>query len=162
LYLAVIKFPRWEWALEKVTELGVRSIHPLAADHSEVGLVQAASKRLGRWRKIAEEAAQQSRRLGPPEVGAVITPAEALARPAGARLPLDFEAPPLREALPAPVADSASSLALFVGPEGGWSDAERRAWESAGLAAASLGHNVLRAETAAIAAVALIAHLLEA
>lgn len=152
--LAVIKFPRFELAVEKLTELGVAAIVPVAAERSDRGLVQAASKRLDRWRAIAEEAAQQSRRLAPPDLLEPLLLADALARPADLRLFLDFDAPPLREAASA----GAGSTALFIGPEGGWTEAEREAALAAGAVAASFGETILRAETAAIAAAACLAH----
>jgi RsmE family RNA methyltransferase len=62
LLLAVVKFDAFEWAIEKATELGVNRIVPLAAARSEKGLLVAAAKRTERWKKIAFEASQQSRR----------------------------------------------------------------------------------------------------
>lgn len=152
VHLAIIKFPRFELALEKLTELGVAAIVPVAAEHSDSGLVCAAAKRVERWRAIAEEAAQQSRRMAPPEVAEPLSLASALRRPAGRRIFLDFDAPPLRE-----IARSGSSAtALLIGPEGGWTEAERAAAQAAGAVAAAFGQTVLRAETAAIAAAAVI------
>ena len=68
LLLSIIKFSRFEWAIEKATELGVQTIVPVVAERSDRRLVAGAMKRSGRWRKIAFEAAQQSRRLSPPEI----------------------------------------------------------------------------------------------
>jgi 16S rRNA (uracil1498-N3)-methyltransferase len=150
--LAVIKFPRFELAVEKLTELGAAAIVSVAAERGDRGLVKAAEKRLDRWRTIAEEAAQQSRRLAPPDIVGPLALAEALARPAELRVFLDFDAPPLREAAkPGP-----GSISLLIGPEGGWTGAEREAALAAGAVAASFGESVLRAETAAIAATAWI------
>lgn len=153
VHLAIVKFPRFEMAVEKLTELGVAAIVPVAAERSDAGLVRAAAKRVERWRAIAEEAAQQSRRMAPPEVSAPVSVAEALARPAERRVLLDFGAPALREAF------RAGSAALLVGPEGGWTDGERRAALAAGAVAASFGWTVLRAETAALAAAAMFVGL---
>src|SRR5712692_3048875 len=80
LLLAIVKFDRFEWAVEKATELGVEEIVPLAAERSEKALVAAAGKRLERWNRIALESAQQSRRLKPPVVASPIEPAEAFSR----------------------------------------------------------------------------------
>ena len=63
LLLSIVKFDRFEWCLEKATELGVAQIIPLAAARSEKALVAAAAKRAERWRRILLESAQQSRRL---------------------------------------------------------------------------------------------------
>src|ERR1051325_6035009 len=68
LLLAVFKFDRMEWAIEKATELGVASIHPVIARRTEAHLAAAAAKRVERWRRIAREAAQQSRRTTAPEI----------------------------------------------------------------------------------------------
>src|ERR1700681_2101853 len=63
LLLAIVKFDRFEWAIEKATELGADEIVPLAADRSEKGLLSAAAKRAVRWERILTESAQQARRL---------------------------------------------------------------------------------------------------
>ena len=68
ILLAIVKFDRFEWALEKATELGVTMIVPLAADRSDKALLSAAPKRAARWRKILIESAQQARRLRPPSL----------------------------------------------------------------------------------------------
>src|SRR5579862_1015685 len=68
LYLALIKFERFEWAVEKATELGVTRIVPIEANRSERGLFAGAHKRVERWRRIAREASEQSRRLRAPEI----------------------------------------------------------------------------------------------
>src|SRR5512146_136728 len=68
LLLAVFKFDRMEWAIEKATELGVSEIVAVIARRTEAHLAKAAAKRVERWRRIAHEAAQQSRRASPPEI----------------------------------------------------------------------------------------------
>src|SRR6202046_472160 len=78
LYLALIRFERFEWAVEKATELGITRIVPVEAARSERGLYDGAHKRLERWRRIAREAAEQSRRLRAPEIGEPVRFAEAL------------------------------------------------------------------------------------
>src|SRR5262249_6487882 len=99
LLLSIVKFDSFEWALEKATELGVRTIIPVAADSSEKALLNAAGKRAERWKKILLEAAQQSRRLKMPELSSVEKPSQAFAR--SAELKLIFseraEAKPLKE-----------------------------------------------------------------
>jgi 16S rRNA (uracil1498-N3)-methyltransferase len=156
LYAALIKFDRFEWMLEKATELGVASIHPLEAARSEKGLMDAARKRLERWQRIARDSSQQSRRLRAPEIAPAVQWQTAIAEPAGYRYFLDESgAPPLLGVLPgerAPLADAA----LLVGPEGGWTDAERHGAVAAGWNPVSLGPRILRAETAALAAVAVL------
>ena len=153
LYAALIKFDRFEWLIEKATELGVSRLVPINAERTENGLAAAAAKRIERWRKIAHESSQQSRRLCLPEIAppepftAAITDASLL------RVFLDEQpgSPPL---LPAPLPQG--PIAILTGPEGGWTDRERTAALSAGWKPVSLGPSILRAETAAIAALAVI------
>ena len=155
LWMAIVKFPRFEWALEKATEIGAVTIGALAAERSDAKLVQATPKRMDRWRRLAEEAAQQSRRLAPPEIVGPSRLSEI--EPQGQRLFLDFDAPPLKETL-----DPRPEATLAVGPEGGWSDDERARAIAAGWRPARLGKTVLRSETAAVAGLATLSHLLGA
>ena len=158
LHLALIKLPRFEWAVEKATELGVSAIVPVAAERSDGGLIKGAAKRIERWERIAEEAAQQSRRLSTPAVEAPATLAEALGRNADLRCLVDFSGQEPSAGLLAGLSAS-STVAMFVGPEGGWSDEELVLARNAGAQAISLGPNVLRAETAALAAVSILGRL---
>jgi 16S rRNA (uracil1498-N3)-methyltransferase len=156
LYAALIKFDRFEWMIEKATELGVDSIHPLEASRSEKGLWEASCKRLERWQRIAREASQQSRRLRAPDIMPAARWQAAVSGAEGSRYFLEEgEAPPLLRILPAERA-SGAGVALLTGPEGGWTDAERQAAGAAGWQPVSLGPQVLRAETAVLAAVAVI------
>lgn len=160
VYLAVFKFDRLEWALEKLTELGVSRIVPVIAQRTEQHLARAASKRVERWRKVVREAAQQARRIAPPEISNPLALRQAVAGAQGCRLVLS-EAEhgiSLKNAL----AGSMPPLALAFGPEGGWSETELALLTAGGWKAASLGHTILRAETAAIAATAVAMAELEA
>ena len=153
--MAVIKFDRFEWAVEKLTELGARRIVPVIVARTDTHLAAAATKRVERWRRIAREASEQSRRLAPPEIGDPIKLKDALKTGAACRLVLaeTEDETSLAAVLPE---DTAASIAIAVGPEGGWTEAEVAQFASAGWRAVTLGHNILRAETAAIAAVAVI------
>ncbi|HKW99385.1 MAG TPA: RsmE family RNA methyltransferase [Bryobacteraceae bacterium] len=159
LYAALIKFDRFEWMIEKATELGVARIVPINTDRTEKGLDTAARKRAERWRKIARESSEQSRRLTLPEIAPADTFANALHDASRHRYFLEEQpgAEPLFAALP-PSADRkpADVIALLVGPEGGWTDREREAARAAGWRAVSLARNILRAETAAVAALAVL------
>lgn len=153
LFAALIRFERFEWIVEKATELGVRSIRPFAADRSEKGLEAAAQKRIERWRRIAREASEQSRRLLLPEISdpeSDIPDASSF----GQRFFLDElpDTPPLLKLLDEP----GESVALCIGPEGGWTDRERARAETFGWKRASLGRRILRAETAAVASIAIV------
>jgi 16S rRNA (uracil1498-N3)-methyltransferase len=157
LLLAVIKFARFEWAIEKATELGVETIVPIVAERSGQRLVAGAVKRRGRWRKIASEAAQQSRRISCPEIENPLEFSEALAvYQAPLRLFCDTDSPPLSQVLAERQFDGKAqpTAIVLVGPEGGWSGHEREAAAEAGLTAVSMGPLILRAETAALAALA--------
>ena len=158
---ALIKFDRLEWLVEKATELGATAIVPVETARSEKGLAEAARKRVDRWRRIAFEASQQARRLSPPEIDGPNSLDVTLALGADYRYFLDEKpgAPPLHTLLPPHVScSSADRVLVLSGPEGGWTDAERSAAISAGWAPASLGPSILRAETAAISAAAILTH----
>jgi 16S rRNA (uracil1498-N3)-methyltransferase len=156
LLLSIVKFDRFEWCLEKVTELGTREITPLAAARTDKPLLAASRKRHSRWETILLESAQQARRLRPPVLGAPVRPADAFSR-SGASVKILLserrDAKPISEVL----RDSrAPSATLAVGPEGGWTDEEVRAARAAGFAEASLSETILRTETAVIAALAVM------
>ncbi len=156
LCLALIKFDRLEWAIEKATELGVERILPVETARTEKGLRAASQKRSERWMRIVRESSQQSRRVRAPE----ILPAEGfdavLGIAADWRCFLDeTTAPPLLRVLP-PKRGASDAAAMLVGPEGGWTDGERQAAIAAGWQPASLGPLVLRAETAVAAAIGIL------
>ncbi len=163
LLLAVVKFDRFEWALEKSTELGAEEIVPLAAEHSEKGLVAAAAKRSDRWKRVLAESAQQARRLRIPSLEETRKPRDAF-RASTATLKLMLSeragARPLREVLEpaalAPWNGDAARVAVAIGPEGGWTDAEFGEATSSGFAEVALGANILRTETAVCAAFAAV------
>lgn len=157
LLASLIKFDRFEWILEKASELGVETILPVQAERSEKGLEKAAAKRLERWRRILLESSQQSRRTRLPEVAPPLRFTEALATPALHRYILEEQAgaPPFLDRLPGN-RRAGDTAALLLGPEGGWTDAERATASQRGWMPVSLGPQILRAETAAIAAVAVL------
>ncbi len=156
LLAALTKFERFEWMLEKATELGVGEVTPVQTERSEKGLEQAASKRLPRWKRIAREASEQSRRARLPSIESPIELAEGLRHAADYRYVLEEAgAQPILSVLP-DSRQQGDRVAFLVGPEGGWTDRERAAIANAGWTAVSLGRGVLRAETAAIAALAIL------
>jgi len=185
LCAALIKFDRFEWMIEKATELGVERILPVESTRSERGLFEASRKRTERWVRIARESSQQSRRLRIPEILPATRFEKSLALAADHRYFLDVgegdvgaadvgagdvgaavvgardvgagacRATPLLRLMPAE-RPAASRVAVLVGPEGGWTDAERQLSRVAGWPPVSLGPQVLRAETAAAAAVAVL------
>jgi 16S rRNA (uracil1498-N3)-methyltransferase len=169
LLLAIVKFDRFEWALEKATELGAEEIVPLAADRSEKGLIAAAGKRAERWKRILAESAQQARRLRIPALRDAAKSRDlfrASAAPLRLLLSERTGARPLREVLEpvalAPRNDDAPRVAIAIGPEGGWSDAEFASADACGFVEAALGTNILRTETAVCAALAAVQYALGA
>ena len=159
LLASLVKFDRFEWMVEKATELGVETIIPVMAERSEKGLDRAAAKRLDRWRRIAVESSQQARRARLPEIGPCVAFLEALTVEGRRRYLLDEEpgAPPLMSALQDGDRKSPSDVVcLLAGPEGGWTGEERQAALAAQWAQVSLGPLILRAETAAVAALAVV------
>ncbi len=159
LVAAIYKFDRLEWAIEKCTELGVTRIIPVIARRTEAHLAEAAGKRVERWRRIAHEASQQSRRRRPPQIDEVVKLKSALSLAAPTRLLLNEneQSGNFREALSA----AALPIAFAVGPEGGWSPEELAEFSAAGWRSVTLGPTILRAETAAMAALAAAMALLD-
>ncbi len=208
LLLAVFKFDRMEWAIEKCTELNVTRIVPVIARRTEKHLALAAEKRVERWQRIAREASEQSRRATPPEITAPIKLPDVLNTKKENKHNAAFQkqrtdelptneprrggsafspgrkpwvgveekpspvgtAPNVRDDLKVVLAETertltlsdilranttAQSLTLAIGPEGGWTEDELQLFTSSHWIAASLGETILRAETAAIAALAI-------
>jgi 16S rRNA (uracil1498-N3)-methyltransferase len=156
LVLAIFKFDRMEWAIEKCTELGVSRIVPVISRRTDSHLAAASAKRVERWQRIARQASEQSRRTTPPEILPPIRFADALTGAAALRIVLaeSEERTLLRDVLKSNA--SASAIILAVGPEGGWTEDELQSFRQAGWISVSLGNTILRAETAAIAATAVV------
>jgi 16S rRNA (uracil1498-N3)-methyltransferase len=157
LFPALFKFERFEWGIEKATELGVSAIRPWEAARTEAALARGAETRHARWEKIALEASQQSRRAHLPQINGVAKLSAVLQTEATVRLALDEDpdARPILDSLPA-VREPSDSIALLLGPEGGLTDSERSQILAAQWQACSLGSTILRAETAAIAGLAVV------
>jgi 16S rRNA (uracil1498-N3)-methyltransferase len=167
LVMAVYKFDRMEWAIEKLTELGVAAIAPVIARRSEKHLAQSAAKRAERWRRIAHEAAQQSRRSDVPLIHDPIALAERIRMESSATrivLAEQERSTTLRNALVETIADAGMempALEIAIGPEGGWAPDEEALFDTNGWRAVSLGPWILRAETAAITALAVAASIFQ-
>jgi 16S rRNA (uracil1498-N3)-methyltransferase len=167
LVLAVYKFDRMEWAIEKATELGVAAIAPVIARRTEKHLAQAAARRVERWRRIAHESAQQARRCDIPVVHDPVTlAARVRAESAATRIVLaEQERTTTLHYAVSEVLDSAKEetpgFEIAIGPEGGWAPDEEALFDANGWRAVSLGPRILRAETAAVAALAVVASVLE-
>src|SRR6516225_9889140 len=137
LLLAVFKFDRMEWAMEKCTELNVTSILPVIARRTEKHLAQAAEKRVERWRRIAREASEQARRVTPPAIGGPVKLDVALRTFADLRIALAEAEREVRLAEILRGHEGTSSLGLAIGPEGGWTRDELQLFGQAGWAPAS-------------------------
>jgi 16S rRNA (uracil1498-N3)-methyltransferase len=167
LVMAVYKFDHLEWAIEKATELGVAAVAPVIARRTEKHLALAAEKRAERWRRIVHESAQQSRRCDVPLIHAPAPLSERVrAASAATRIVLAEQerSTTLRNLIEEAVKaakEEMPALEIAIGPEGGWAPSEEALFDANGWRAASLGPRILRAETAAIAALAVVASCLE-
>jgi 16S rRNA (uracil1498-N3)-methyltransferase len=156
-----------DWAIEKATELGAAAIAPVIARRTEKHLAQAAAKRAERWRRIAHEASQQARRSDVPLIHDPVSLAHRVrAASAATRIVLAEQerTTTLSHAIAEAIAaakDEMPQLEIAIGPEGGWAPQEEALFDANGWRAASLGPRIVRAETAAIAALAVIASCLE-
>ena len=155
LLLGVSKGERMDYAVQKATELGVSEIVPLLTQFSVVRLSgERAERRTKHWRRVAESACEQSGRLRVPEISAPVRLTEWFSRPADAALRLAFVT---NAKTNASTIDSVHQrIDVLIGPEGGLSPTEIDDATVAGFAKASLGPCVLRTETAAAVAVALV------
>jgi 16S rRNA (uracil1498-N3)-methyltransferase len=160
LFPALFKFDRFEWMVEKATELGVDAIGCFEAVRSDRGLAQASRKRVTRWQRIAVEASEQSRRAIVPDVAEPEALGRLLANACDVKLLLDEDpgTPGLWSVVSQhwPERSTAQRIGVLLGPEGGWTEGERTNIVEAGWQRCSLGSMVLRAETAAIAALSAV------
>jgi len=150
LALAALKADRFDWVIEKTTELGVAAIQPFTSAHT---LARPSRDRQARWRQIALGAAKQCGRSVAPAVAAPIDFAAVLALPAAARIL--FAEDGSGTDLASLAIESPASLLVVVGAEGGFTLDELAAARRADCHLAGLGPRILRAETAAVTAVAL-------
>jgi 16S rRNA (uracil1498-N3)-methyltransferase len=155
LYQALIRPNRFEWLIEKGTELGVSCFVPLLTDHTSIRSAEIGPSRFERWSRIAIEASEQCGRRLPPAIAKPVDYRAALAQAAGRRV---FAWEGLRTGAKAGGLDRGlgPESSLFIGPEGGWSEAEVEAARSTDAVFLGLGPTVLRSETAAIAAISLL------
>ncbi|HLZ56160.1 MAG TPA: 16S rRNA (uracil(1498)-N(3))-methyltransferase [Ktedonosporobacter sp.] len=167
----LLKSARFEWILEKGTELGVATFAPILCRRSTSGLEEAGPAKLQRWQRIIQEAAEQCGRARLPELLPIRPLKQALNDlPAGALALIPWEeehGQSLRAALKASLASNPEPAAqpitvvLFIGPEGGLLAEEVQLAQNHGGQAVTLGPRILRAETAALAAVANVMYELE-
>ena len=156
LVAALIKFDRFEWIVEKATELGVAEIRPFEATRTERGLAQASVKRNERWQKIAHEASQQARRTRLPLIEQTVAFRAAITLNASLRLMLDEDSDaPIAKSLPA-TRSAKDRIGLLLGSGGRLDRGRTQSGDECGWVSCSLGPTILRAETAAAAGVAVV------
>jgi 16S rRNA (uracil1498-N3)-methyltransferase len=157
---ALIKGDKFDWVVQKATELGVTRIVPLITDHSDLrSAADSAGRRLERWRRIAHESVKQCGRRRPVEITDRINFEDFCQTEAGKNNLIFSERGGLSLRDVVAKRGSISQLNLFVAPEGGWSDSEIELSGRSGFIPVHLGSRILRTETAAMAAVILSQHL---
>lgn len=160
LFVGLLKGDKQDFVIQKATELGASRIIPVQCDRSVPQLLgERSAAKHRRWQDIAKGAAQQSKRADVPDIAQVQTLEVALREAEGQKL-LFYEgcAPPLAQVLDPGAAPKVVSL--LIGPEGGLADSEIEAAKAVGFSSVSLGPLVLRAETAVVAALAVVGYLL--
>ncbi len=154
----LLKSARFEWILEKGTELGVAAFAPILCHRSMAGLEEVGPAKLQRWQRILQEAAEQCGRARLPELLPIRPLLHALNDiPQGALALMPWEEEPacsLHGALETVTRGGPVTVVLFIGPEGGLTAEEVQLAQRHGVQVVTLGARILRAETAALAAVA--------
>jgi 16S rRNA (uracil1498-N3)-methyltransferase len=161
LYQSLLPRDKFEWVLQKGTEVGVSSFVPVITQRSLVRDAAAAGNKQPRWERIITEAAEQSGRGRLPELHQPISFAEALAQAASYHCALIPWEKATKESVGAalgrlPGELNRPAVALFIGPEGGYSDEEIEQASAARAIPVTLGRRILRTETAAVVAAALV------
>lgn len=152
VWIALVRANRFDWAIEKCVEAGVDVVRPMITEHCQRG--EGSASKAERWMRIAIEAAEQSRRLRVPVVEPPAPLERLLGQVRGALLVADMGGKAWGEA--ARLLPPAGHVSLAVGPEGGFSEAELGLLRAKGAVPVSLGPHILRTETAAAVAVALV------
>ena len=178
LYQSLLKGDKFEWVLQKGTELGIVEFNPMVSDRCVVGSVDDVSKaKVERWQRIVLEAAEQSERARLPRVQPPVLFAQACERARRADLALLFWEEENKRTLHSMLATPSDttisahgktetlrrpfSISIFVGPEGGFAGREADLARRYGIAPVSLGPRILRADTAALAAATAILYQFE-
>jgi 16S rRNA (uracil1498-N3)-methyltransferase len=155
---SLLKGEKMDWVIQKATELGVSRIIPILASHSIVRpKADRIDHQVARWQRIALEAAQQSERWSLPAIDEPIATAQLLIRSqsAGSKIVLAERSSGV-SLTTLPLADTGKEVWLLIGPEGGWDDEELGQVLRHGYTAVTMGPRILRAETAAIAAISVL------
>jgi len=162
LGIGTLKRTKMEWLLQKASELGATQVSPLITERTVVRVQRGRSQHQQvRWQKIMTEAAQQSCQWQIPELSTPCSLSDFLSHEENPGFKFIFlerlsESKETRKSLRAEIEASPKQGALLIGPEGGWSASEIHAAKAAGFRPLSLGTSILRAETAALAALSII------
>jgi len=161
LYQSLLKREKFEWVLQKCTEVGVRRFVPVITERSLIrGLDATKADKIDRWRRIITEAAEQSGRGLIPELSRAISLEKAIGNLAGFGCCLiasrQTEGSGVRSALRRSDKGASTTIALLIGPEGGFTEEEVKRSQATGIVPISLGRRILRTETAAVVAASLI------
>ncbi|MBS1810205.1 MAG: 16S rRNA (uracil(1498)-N(3))-methyltransferase [Acidobacteria bacterium] len=148
---ALVKGDKFDWIVQKATELGVSQIIPLLTEHSEFKKAEGREQRLQRWRRIALEATKQCGRRNLLEIGDV-QDYEQFCATTNTEVNLIFSERVGQQLISKSLI---SSITITIGPEGGWSEREIQQAEASGFTPIHLGNRILRTETAAISAITL-------
>ncbi|MCL5111026.1 MAG: 16S rRNA (uracil(1498)-N(3))-methyltransferase [Chloroflexi bacterium] len=166
VYQGLLKGDKFEWVLQKCTELGAMAFVPLLTARTVVGAVgEADSQRWRRWQRIIQEAAEQCQRGRLPALRVAQLFAAACEGAGGALSLIPWEGEKerslraaLRQSLDGAPGRRPFTVNLFIGPEGGFTESEVKLARRHGIIPVSLGRRVLRAETAAVVATAAVLH----
>jgi len=154
------KGEKFDWIIQKCTEIGVSRIVPIITQRTVVNIAPTKLEhRMMRWKKIAEEAAKQSMRMDIPEIAELLTFDEALKeidRHHLSLIPWEQERNISLKKVLKDIDQSITKVAVFIGPEGGFSPDEAEMARTHGAVPVSLGPRILRTETAAIAACSIL------
>jgi 16S rRNA (uracil1498-N3)-methyltransferase len=163
LYLCLGGREKFEWMLQKCTETGATAFIPVISSRSLVQDSNETNKKAARWEKIIQEAAEQSGRGRIPTLKPAASFAQATRQGLGTKIILweQERTTALRQVLSGLTADHSTEISLLVGPEGGFAAEEVLLAQQAGWQPVSLGRRILRMETAAIVATALVIYELE-
>ncbi|HEX9743427.1 MAG TPA: RsmE family RNA methyltransferase [Nitrospiraceae bacterium] len=156
---SILKNERMDWAIQKATELGADVIVPLVSEQTVVRPKEGrVSSQQERWQRIALESAQQSERWDVPAVGLPVSASDFFATPDVAVLKLILAERGTGQSLNSITLPSSSSaaIAFAIGPEGGWRDEELAGARTHNFLPVTLGARILRADTAALAALSIL------
>ncbi|MBN1939053.1 MAG: 16S rRNA (uracil(1498)-N(3))-methyltransferase [Candidatus Aminicenantes bacterium] len=159
LAAGLLKAATMDEVVLRAAELGASRVSPVETERSVARVREQAERKVERWRKIALAAAKQSRAARPPQIDAPVPLRSFLAAcRAERKLFLDENGGSSLKTLRSPEENPPADAAVLVGPEGGWSETEREAVLSAGFEPFALGPTILRAETAALSVLTILAH----